>query len=692
MRIDNLNIKLKYQSFIDNPIDEFYIPVLSNSVVYKRTIGYFSSSVLLDYVKGLRNFYKNSGQIQLIISPYISKTDKNTINNVYNIEITRQELDELFYSFLTDKQLFTSAKLLFLFLKSNKMEIKVAEPINTIGLFHDKIGLFSDDYNNKIAIIGSNNETSSALKENIESFNTFCSWKSGQNEYILQHEIDFERYWSGENKTIKVYTLEEALSNELFSKFQTKETFEELFDSLMEEPTTYGIQEEYNVIPRDYQEKAVNEWFKNNKGIFKFATGAGKTKTAIYLMERLEKIINKNYFVIVVPDKTLVNQWSEELESINKTVIRCYSATPSWNIKLKDTIDMASRLKSYNNYIVVTNDSYISSKFQKELKKLNNNYTLIVDECHGWGTELILESLPDPIRRLGLSATPELFYSEIKTEKLLDFFGGIIAEYSLENAINDGRLVNYKYYPIYVSLTDSEKEEYNEITKTIVKMIGRDVDDKSDKSSQYGQALDKLLFKRARIVYGASNKLIKLKEIVTELSKKKNLIVYCGPTSYLTETEDETTNISLTQLEAVNNLLYKCDIKFAQYTSQENELQRKQALSSFTSGTYSTLVAIKCLDEGINIPQIERAIIMASSSNPREFIQRRGRILRTHPNKKMSEIYDLVVFDSDTEAISKKELKRVREFMKIAINRDEIISQMDTSIKNIFNEVIIDGE
>lgn len=688
MSISNLQIKIKYQSFVDNPIRDFYVPVLGESVIYKRAVGFFSSEILVDYVKGLRNFLKNNGKIQLLISPYLSSYDINAMEFAFSENLTKEKTNKLFLRFLSNPIAFTSAKLLFLLIKMNLLEIRVAEPQKTTGLFHDKIGLFIDKEGYKIAISGSNNETSAAVKENIESFNTFCSWKSGQEEYVNQHNQDFENYWNGINPLIKIFPLEQALDKKIINEFVTNESCEDLFNLIDEDIAIIG-DNDWSFCPYGFQEVAVEKWLENKRGIFKFATGSGKTFTAIYLMERLERTINRNFFIVVVPDKTLVNQWASILETYNKSVIKCYSANNNWQNELKDFIEVSRIRTKFNCYVVVTNDSYITDRFQRELAKLSNNYLLVVDECHTWGTEAMLRNLPNSDMRLGLSATPEIFYSENKTERLIDFFGGIIAEYSLKDAINDGKLVHYKYYPHFIELTEEEKLSYNELTKKIVKIIGYDIDDMSDRHIEFTGLLEKLLFARARIVYGAKEKLNILERIVEKMAQKKNLIIYCGPTSYLGDNETE--KDSLTQLETVNKLLGKLDIKFAQYTSRETEVERKTALRAFTSGDYSTLVAIKCLDEGVNIPQIERAIIMASSTNPREFIQRRGRLLRTYPGKEFAEIHDFIVYSPEFPLLCKKEMLRVAEFSGLAINKNEIISSLTQRQKHIYLEVVNNG-
>lgn len=682
MGLSQLNIKLKYKSIDDDILKSFYIPVLSESKYYYRAVGYFSSSILVEYAKGLKTFIKNNGKMKLIISPYLTSSDYTELHDEFNNQKTKFLINSMFQKFLkNDDVVVASSKLLIMLLKNGCLEIKVAEPKNKAGLFHEKIGLFYDDIGNRVAISGSNNETGSAVLFNHESFNTFCSWKLGQDEYIDQHEYDFNSYWNREYKNINIIDLSEAIDKELLKKFDTNETVDDLYNIIFKDEQ---IISNLGFRPYDYQKEAVNMWLLNEMGIFKFATGAGKTKTAIYLMERLKTKYDKLFFIIVVPDKTLVNQWAEELEEYRLNTLRCFSGTKNWEVRFKDIIDVFSIYQTRYEYIVVTNDSFFNDKFQWELRKLKDEYMLIVDECHSWGTDRILSNLPRNRMRLGLSATPELFFSEEKTRKLLNFFGGITYEYSLERAIKEEKLVGYYYYPIFVKLSSSEKEQYDELTLKIVKLIGNDIDDISDK---YSKALEMLLFKRARIIYGAQSKIDQLEKIVEELSKKGRLLIYCGPTSYTNEVESDVLRDSLTQLQTVNKLLGKMGIRFAQYTSKENEEERLNAINAFKNDTYSTLVAIKCLDEGVNIPQIERAIILASSTNPREFIQRRGRILRHHLGKQNSEIYDFIVYDEDYENLIKKEMERFYEFARLAKNSDQVINEYKAIIdKFIFKK------
>jgi len=673
--VKDLNIKLKYRTFDDDIVKDFYVPVLSKSKYYYRAVGYFSSNILMDYVRGLIPFIKNNGKIKLIISPYITEKDLIELKETYNSKNGYSKIDEIFETFLLgEPPIFAASKLFVMLIQKNILEVKVAEPLNLHGTFHEKVGIFIGENNYSIAINGSNNETGNAIKFNQESFNTFCSWKSGQKEYVEGHLKDFNNCWEGKDKNISLKSIEEAVKNNILEKFYTEESFEELISIIKEkEEKVYNL----NFKPYKHQLEATEKWLDRKNGILKFATGSGKTKTAIMIIERLKEKFKKMFFVIAVPDKTLVNQWSEEIETYeDNKLIRC-SSSYAWESDLRNIIDIYDLYDERYQFLIVTKDTYFGNKFQKYIKKIGIKYLLIVDECHTWGTDRILNNLPNPEMLLGLSATPEVFYSEEKTNRLLSFFGGILHEYSLKDAINDNRLVNYYYYPIIVYLSDDEKDLYDELTLKIVKMIGGDVE---DVSAEYGKAAEMLLFKRARIIYGARNKLTKLSEMLNNLEDKARLLIYCGSTSYTHDYDGEVLEDSLSQLQEVNLLLEKRNMKFAQYTSKENEYERKFAVEQFKNDTFSTLVAIKCLDEGVNIPQIERAVILASSTNPREFIQRRGRILRKYPGKEYAEIYDFIVYDEDYPSLIKKEIERLYEFASIAINCDKVIDKFKEQI------------
>lgn len=664
MSYQDLEIKTKYKSLTENLLDDFYLPVLSRSKSYDRAVGYFSSESLLLMIKGIRNLVRNEGKIRLIISPTLTEEDYEFLKK--NSKINPNIIESMFEMFISSEKTLLGAQILVVLMEKGYLDIKVAIPNNQIGIFHEKIGIFHDFSENVIAISGSNNETKNALKLNHESFNTFCNWKGNQEDYVYEHQSDFETYWSNNDTEMNVIDIDDAVTKNFFRKFQTNEPIDELYRKLLkEEKFEYKLP--FNLYP--HQINGVSKWLENRTGILKYATGSGKTKTAIYIIDQVQKERKRLFTIIVVPDKTLVNQWHDEVVNYNWSAIKCFSDNPAWPKQIKDSRVLSTVADEFHSCIIVTNDTFKTDRFKKELNPLVNDALLVVDECHTWGTYRTLNDLPNIHEKLGLSATPELFFSEEKTKILLEYFGGIIDEYSLEQAINEKRLVPYKYVPIRVRLEQDEMDNYKLITHKIVKLIGKDLEQFNDK---YNSAVESLLFQRARIVYGARAKLKYLEDNIDEIKEGGNLLIYCGPTSYKFSSDDEVDNVATSQLQKVNEILARKNMKFAQYTSQENERERIAALESFKKQSYSTLVAIKCLDEGVDIPQIQKAVILASSTNPREFIQRRGRILRVSPNKDFAVIYDFIVFEEDLDSLIKKELDRVYEFGRIAMNKEEI--------------------
>ena len=671
MSFEQLDLKRKYRSASEELVKEFYMPVLENSILYQRAVGYFSSSILVDYIKALEKFIHNEGKMQLIISPFVTYEDaKSFIESTEQTEYIRNSVKDLFDKYKTNgKHAFSSAQLLLTLIKEKYLEVKIALPKDRKGIFHEKIGVFTDDLNNQIAINGSNNETDSAIEHNVESFNVFCSWRSGQEGYVEDHSIDFETYWNNADPTLLTIDLHDAVDEKIFIDFDTNKSIDELYLEVHEDPEDY--EEPFSIQLRPFQMDAFEKWMKIRKGIFKFATGTGKTKTAIFLVNELYKLYTYLFVVIVVPDKTLVEQWAYELNNVGFKNIKCFSDNSDWATQVKNSIDLYKFHSNSLEIIIATKDTFSEERFQAQIRKIKNNSLFIADEVHRMGTDNLLSKLPEFIEnRLGLSATPEIYFSQSRTERLFKYFGGILAEYNIDDAVKNGYLVGYNYYPIIVSLNEEEKEKYLQITHKIVKMLGFDDETKIKELSKEAELL---LFQRARIIYGAKEKLHGLSLLLDKIESYNHLLIYCGATSINNENSDSLNEQWLNQLQSVNKLLNERGINAAQYTQDSNGMVRQISIESFRSGEISTLVAIRCLDEGINIEEIQQAIILASSGNPREFVQRRGRLLRPSPGKEFADIYDMVVYVEDDKfyASNNKELKRFIEFNSIALNKDK---------------------
>lgn len=427
------------------------------------------------------------------------------------------------------------------------------------------------------------------------------------------------------------------------------------------------------LVLRQYQHQAVANWLENKgRGTLKMATGSGKTIIALAITTELYQKIGLQVLVIVCPYRHLVNQWSRECRKFNLEPIMAMGSVDSWQGEL------SNRLYNLNNEsqsfitIIATNSTLISQGFQSQLKFFPPKTLIVGDEAHNLGSSRLELSLPRNIGlRLALSATPERQYDEIGTEALLNYFGEIIKpEFTLADAIKQGALAHYLYYPIFVELTKSEASLYAKLTKRIGWILSK------NSSLQDNHSLTSLLTKRSRLVATASNKLDSLKELMLSRLDTTHTLFYCGD-GYLDN--------EVRQIDAVTYLLGKeLGYRVNTYTTDTPLEKRENLRRQFESGQLQGLVAIRCLDEGVDIPTIKTAIILASSSNHRQFIQRRGRILRPHPDKTQAVLYDMIVIPPDLDRqtwevernMLRKEITRFLTFAELADNATEATNKL----------------
>ena len=397
---------------------------------------------------------------------------------------------------------------------------------------------------------------------------------------------------------------------------------------------------------RQYQQAAIDAWMqKQGQGILNMATGTGKTITALLAASELMELQDgRLVLVVAAPYQHLVDQWVEELADFGVPPVRAYQSRTTW------TNDLVSRITEYKNgvrdivAVVTTHATFANDHFQKLLGRLNGAETLLIaDEVHHLGAPHLREHLPDAVRaRLGLSATPERWYDESGTRALNSYFSnGVVYEYGLEEAIENGHLCEYYYVPHVITLTDEEEEEYLALSRAIGKRLAsQDASEVGDADFAKDEALERLLFKRARLIGTAENKLPRLRSLIERTRDIDHTLVYCGDGSVEAEEGEETKR----QLRAATELLgNELGLKVHQFTYEEDQETRERLLEDFEKGTLEALVAIRCLDEGVDVPATQTAFILASSSNPRQFVQRRGRILRPHHEKNYAVIHDFVV-------------------------------------------------
>ncbi len=447
---------------------------------------------------------------------------------------------------------------------------------------------------------------------------------------------------------------------------------------------------------RDYQQQAIRAWVEaGGRGIYNMATGTGKTVTSLLTAAEIADSLDGNLaIVIAVPYQHLVDQWAEDITDFGSNPILAYQSRTDWQERLERELLEFNMGVRPSLVVITTHTTFASGPFQNSLSRLNQDRTmLIADEVHHLGAPHHRKSLPETIGlRLGLSATPERFYDDEGTDSLFEYFGdGVVFEYSLKKAIQDGALVEYYYIPHVIELTPEEAEEYSTLSSKIARLAARQGRDVGDADISENKSLKHALFKRARLIGTAANKLEKLRELIAGRDQIEHTLVYCGDGTV----EDDMTGQTKRHVDATVKLLRnELNLAVNRFTARESQAERKILLDDFESGKLQALVAIRCLDEGIDVPATKTAYVLASSSNPRQFVQRRGRILRQHHNKDYAVIHDFIVSPPKTMAggamsddefkterrLIQKELERVNLFSEAARNHpDDNIPGLPTS-------------
>ena len=663
MSLRELSLQSEYRSDGANLVKDFYTPCLKNATRYCRAVAYFTSNGLALNVKGLSTFIRKGGQIDLVTGRKLMSDDIEAIQQGY--ESKEQNLD----SFLDcdfEKVSHDRLMLLTWLIAHDHLDIKIASPSNSStnypqAVYHEKIGLFLDNDNNAVAFSGSSNETVGGLLNNFESIDVHWSWDDTQ-ERVQQKVDNFTRLWNNNTDKLEVIDFLTAVTEDVLIHQTVYETGQvETTDKpeIIEQTIPYLPKD---IVLRKYQSEAIDAWFENGcRGLWEMATGTGKTITALSALAKLREEQEHLFVVVACPYQHLVDQWSEEAVKFGFEPILAYKNSATWVNRLN------TALVRYNYGVrdivctITTQTTFIAETMQKLLSKLKRGAVLVADEVHHLGAERSRNRLTDIFNyRLGLSATPNRWFDESGTTALRTYFGDTVYEFSLDKAIKIGYLCPYYYHPHLVELTDDEFGEYERLTERISKLYHQ------VEFGEVSEALERLLIKRATLLNQAENKLAKLAELLTDKTDSlHHTLFYCAPA----------------RIVPVLELLTNLGLRVAKFTAEESAAERQELLKMFASGHLQALVAMKCLDEGVDVPSTRTAYILASSSNPKEFIQRRGRILRQSPGKEHAEIHDLIAVPplehrknhNTTFAVERKiiarELKRFNEFAGTALNK-----------------------
>ncbi|QHT68698.1 DEAD/DEAH box helicase family protein [Rhodocytophaga rosea] len=727
--LKDADFKIVYSTGEDEPA-EFFIDALLESNTFDLGLGYFSSSGIRALSIGFAYFISKGGTMRIIINDILSHDDKlaiekglyhssdiliekNIINDIIKLQKILSRHDEHFFNCLS-----------WLIATERLQLIAIAPLNNNMGIAHQKFGVFKDTSNHKIAFSGSANFSSNALFNNLESISCYKSWTSekSETERVNYYESLFEKIWSGKSQVVRIVPIEkvkthilenftivsieelllqeENLSQELLNKEGFSDNYKRKVEKIRRKlisATEISIQIPKNIEIRDYQKVAYDKWVKNNfTGIFAMATGTGKTVTALncvyeeYLKNYKQNQSSNYHLLILVPSQPLQQQWINELAKWQLKKIYPASGKSQWRKKLQELANDFNFGIVSSFGIVATYQTFTDNIFQTLLKCLPSDTILIADEAHNLGQEKVkrlLKAFPFE-RKIGLSATPKRAYDPMGTIDIELFFNDkepYCFNFSLEKAIEEGMLCRYDYFPKRVELDTEELEEYINISKKIAQLMHIS----KTKASEVNSNIERLFLKRKRIVNKAKEKQLVLRKIINDI-KERTTLKYCftyAPGGDSNDQEYEQDNKRI--IRQMQQIFDEEAPGISTHTYLGETKDREEILYGFEKGDIDVLLAIQCLDEGIDVPRAGIGIFTASTGNPRQYIQRRGRLLRLHKDKVRALIYDMIVIpkifgEKDHEEffqierkLVRNELMRVGYFAKLSENFYDTLKELN---------------
>ena len=647
----------------EDPVDQLFVPILRQAKTYDVAVGYFTSGWLRDTAEGFAEFALSGGESRWVVSPSLNKNDAEIIiepriNPDQIIDYRERKLFETIKGLKEDAR-----KELCSLIGAGVIKFRIAEPKKegNTGMLHAKVGISTDASGNSVAFSGSYNLTSNA-KFNWENIEIFRSWINGEESRINRIKGRFESLWENKDPSYETYAPSEQLT-----KLIRKEAGSSLDEFILKREKRLKPLPEF----RNYQLEAINNWGLNKgRGTFVMATGSGKTITALGTIQKLiDTVVTKKkkplVVVIVLPLKHLLDQWHKEAAYFGLNSLKCYEDSVTWTQKLAENLSNLNVIQEGYVIALVTNATFAKSHFQSLMREVNSDFLIVADEAHNLGSSSYLDLLPTNANfRLALSATPERHNDTFGTKRLFEYFGKEVINFSLEDAIREGFLCPYKYYMHICPMSYAEYREYLDIS-SLISSESRKKQEGVGKSRE----LLRLEGKRTDLITKVESKLGILEEHLNRQKGRGEIshtLIYCGSR----KGEDSERHI-----ERTVKLIGGMGVRVRKFTASESVEERREILDLFASGDLEAIAAIKCLDEGVDVPQTRVAYILASTSNPREYIQRRGRVLRKAEGKEFAIIHDFLVcppFENYEETgFLSKELDRAKEFSGLALNKTE---------------------
>lgn len=683
----DLDLLPVYDSAEHDLVKDLLVPLFENSITYMRGVGFFTSGWLRVAARGLVSLAERGGRAQYVVSPILEKDDWDALRRgeqAKRDEILKHALEREVHRLASSLENDTRNALAWL-VADGLLDFRFAVPRQqgTGGDYHDKVGLFVDEQSDMVAIHGSFNDTIGGTL-NGEAFSVFKSWDVGQFPFVQRHRERLIQLWFRGNAQFVIRGIPDAIRERFIRLRSSRERPYRLPSTAL---TRTGPGEPHCPISlRDFQAEAVRKWKESNcRGILEMATGTGKTIAALAAACERYSELGSLALIVSVPYLHLLEQWARVCRDFGFLPLLCSGEHRNWQIEAKSHIS-DFRLHSLPHVcLIAVHNTAATSAFAEVARRIPQEFCMFVaDEAHALGApKLQAALLPCASMRLALTATPHRWYDEAGTDALMRYFSGVAYEYPLEKAIGKC-LVPYEYHPIPVTLTEDEETEFRRITDRIASLQGL-----AQSDPEIEETVEFLLIKRARILAAAQRKLPALIEKLRTLFEQhpsyghelRNVLIYCAPGTHLEV------------LAAVVGLGLRCH----EFVHTVDLATREKVLAQFAQGDIQILVAIKCLDEGIDVPAIQTAFFLASTTNPKEFIQRRGRVLRLAEGKARAVIYDFIVTPADRcqqetgQSLLRREMPRFAEFASAALNEFEARSKLHDILDrygmlNLFDE------
>lgn len=708
----NFPITSQYSSDSEYIPLEFYENAIPKAKTIDMVLGYFSTNAIKTLCLGFSEFIYLGGTLRIVTNHQLTVEDKTNLISDTAIKNEDKVIDIFQNLGLLKEELGPFGQYFFdclkFLLKENRLVILPVMHKPNAMAHYKKIILF--DGENYLYASGSANFTSAGIIRNGESFIVDKSWGSVTEKQRIESEIkNFDLIFNKEhpyfeyidpNKIIAVvkrvgndFTELELLEKaaEMVSHFSHSERirkvinkriieFQNLIDEIQSSPRFPFPNE------RDIQKDAYAAWNKNErKGIFAMATGSGKTVTALNCV--LKRYLEDGFYkvIIAVPTQALAIQWEHEVQAFHfQNVVSTYSEK-NWKDILRRYSTRSLFDQKKNVIIITTYATFNRSEIQSFITSTKgiDSFIYIADEAHNTGSPTSLKKLPKKItQRIGLSATPERIYDERGSEEIYQYFNSYpplyTYRYTMKQAIEENILCHYDYHPIFVELTEIEMAEYRRITDKLRKYLDAE-------TGGYKKEAEMLLLQRKRIIHKAENKKPALSTLLDSFKMKQKLkftFVFVPEgfePDYADDDSFEIENEDMRIIDEYADMFKSRNYKYYKFIGGIEDTQ--QVLKNFEEGHIDVLLAMKCLDEGVDIPRTQHAIFCSSTGNPRQFVQRRGRVLRKSDGKDKAQIWDLIVIppniSGEINSIERNlftaEVKRIVNFASLADNQVDIL-------------------